>query len=87
MTDETRLAAEPGGQAASRGAARAQKVLVVDDETGARDLMARWLESSGYTVTTAASAEEALGRLQDQPSAVALCDIRSRLAGSGFAKP
>jgi two-component system, NtrC family, response regulator HupR/HoxA len=77
MTDETTAAAERGdGAAAPRGAAPAQTVLVVDDETGARDLIARWLESSGYTVTTAASAEEALGRLQDQPSAVALCDIR-----------
>jgi response regulator RpfG family c-di-GMP phosphodiesterase len=77
MTDETTLAAEaPGAPAASRDASRAKSVLVVDDETGARDLMARWLESSGYTVTTAATAEEALGRLQDQPSAVALCDIR-----------
>lgn len=78
MSDEkTTAAAEPGGgPAASRVAPPSQSVLVVDDETGARDLMARWLESSGYTVTTAASAEEALGRLQDQPSAVALCDIR-----------
>ncbi|HMF59663.1 MAG TPA: response regulator, partial [Vicinamibacterales bacterium] len=77
MADETTPGAEPdGGPAEWRGAVRAQNVLVVDDESGARDLMARWLESSGYTVTTAASAEEALGRLQDQPSAVALCDIR-----------
>jgi response regulator RpfG family c-di-GMP phosphodiesterase len=59
-----------------RAGARPQSVLIVDDENGARDLMARWLESGGYSVTTAASAEEALGRLQDQPSAVALCDIR-----------
>ena len=54
----------------------ARRVLIVDDENGARDLMSRWLESGGYSVTTAASAEEALGRLSDQPSAVALCDIR-----------
>lgn len=51
-------------------------VLVVDDEQSTRALMARWLESGGYSVTTASSAEEALGRLKDQPSAVALCDIR-----------
>jgi response regulator RpfG family c-di-GMP phosphodiesterase len=60
----------------TRDVARAQTVLVVDDENGARELMARWLEAGGYAVTTAASAEEALGRLQEQPSAVALCDIR-----------
>jgi response regulator RpfG family c-di-GMP phosphodiesterase len=62
--------------AAGKLPARAQSVLIVDDESGARDLMARWLESGGYTVTTAASAEEALRHLEMQPSAVALCDIR-----------
>jgi len=51
-------------------------VLVVDDENGVRSLMARWLESSGYAVTTAASAEEALGQFEAAPPAVALCDIR-----------
>lgn len=65
--------ARPAG---SSGATRAHSVLIVDDENGVRDLLARWLESGGYSVTTAASAEEALGRLQDHPSAVALCDIR-----------
>jgi response regulator RpfG family c-di-GMP phosphodiesterase len=57
-------------------ASRARSVLIVDDENGVRDLMARWLASGGYTVTTAGSAEEALGHLQDSPTAVALCDIR-----------
>ena len=56
--------------------ARAQSVLIVDDENGVRDLMARWLETGGYSVTTAASAEEALGRLEASAPAVALCDIR-----------
>jgi putative two-component system response regulator len=62
--------------AVSRAVGRAHSVLVVDDENGVRDLMTRWLESGGYAVTTAASAEEALGLLQEQPSAVALCDVR-----------
>src|SRR6476619_1298600 len=51
-------------------------VLIVDDENGVRELMARWLESGGYAVTTASNAEEALGRLEASPPAVALCDIR-----------
>src|SRR5688572_30742426 len=55
---------------------RAHSVLVVDDENGVRDLLARWLEAGGYSVTTAANAEEALGRLEAAPPAVALCDIR-----------
>jgi putative two-component system response regulator len=51
-------------------------ILVVDDETGVRDLMARWLASGGYDVHTASSATEALDRIHDAPPAVALCDIR-----------
>lgn len=51
-------------------------VLVVDDETGIRELMARWLASGGYAVRTAASADEALARVHAAPPAVALCDIR-----------
>src|SRR4051812_45723622 len=56
--------------------ARSHSVLIVDDENGVRSLMARWLESGGFRVRTAASAEEALGYLQESPPAVALCDIR-----------
>jgi putative two-component system response regulator len=54
----------------------APSVLIVDDETGVRMLMCRWLEAGGYRVDTAGSAEEALKRLALVPSAVALCDIR-----------
>jgi len=64
------------GAALSQGGTRAHSVLIVDDEYGVRDLMSRWLVSSGYSVTMASSAEEALDHLQKQPSAVALCDIR-----------
>ncbi len=51
-------------------------VLVVDDEAGIRDLMARWLASGGYDVRTACSAEEGLQRVHDRAPAVALCDVR-----------
>ena len=60
----------------ARDDVRVNRVLIVDDENGVRDLMARWLESGGYAVTTAASAEEALGQFEAAPPAVALCDIR-----------
>ena len=53
-----------------------QTVLIVDDENNVRDLMSRWLESGGYTVITASSAEEALRGLETSTPAVALCDIR-----------
>jgi putative two-component system response regulator len=62
----------PAGTAPSR----THSVLIVDDENGVRDLLARWLEAGGYSVITAANAEEALGRLEVSPPAVALCDIR-----------
>jgi cyclic di-GMP phosphodiesterase len=55
---------------------RAPNVLIVDDESGVRSLMARWLEAGGCRVTTAGSAEEAIGRLEETVPAVALCDIR-----------
>ena len=51
-------------------------VLVVDDESSVRELMARWLASGGYDVRTAGTADEALQRIHDQPPAVALCDVR-----------
>ena len=50
-------------------------VLVVDDEMGIRELLARWLVYGGYDVRTAGSADEALDRVHDHPPAVALCDI------------
>ena len=51
-------------------------VLVVDDDTSLRELIARWLASGGYAVRTASCAAEALDRVHDTPPAVALCDIR-----------
>jgi response regulator RpfG family c-di-GMP phosphodiesterase len=51
-------------------------VLVVDDEPGIREIIARWLAGGGYDVQTAASASEALERVHDHAPAVALCDIR-----------
>src|SRR3954471_2431184 len=53
-----------------------QSVLVVDDEIGVRELIARWLASGGYDVQTAANADEAMQRVHDGAPAVALCDIR-----------
>ena len=40
-----------------------QKILVVDDEEDLREILRFNLESEGYTVETAASAEEALSKL------------------------
>jgi response regulator RpfG family c-di-GMP phosphodiesterase len=70
------MAAPKDSQPANPDDVRTNNVLVVDDENGVRSLMARWLESVGYAVTTAASAEEALDQFEAAPPAVALCDIR-----------
>jgi response regulator RpfG family c-di-GMP phosphodiesterase len=53
-----------------------RSVLVVDDENVIRDLMSRWLQSGGYTVESAADADEALSLIEIKAPAVALCDIR-----------
>ncbi|MGB2714310.1 MAG: HD domain-containing phosphohydrolase [Vicinamibacterales bacterium] len=53
-----------------------RSVLVVDDENGIRDLMSRWLQSGGYTVASAADADQAINLIENRPPAVALCDIR-----------
>jgi response regulator RpfG family c-di-GMP phosphodiesterase len=51
-------------------------ILVVDDDTGVRELLARWLHAGGHDVRTASSADEALGSVHGAAPAVALCDIR-----------
>jgi PAS domain S-box-containing protein len=52
------------------------RVLVVDDEPDARDLLAVVLEQSGAWVTTADSAVAALGTLCKQPFDVLISDIQ-----------
>jgi putative two-component system response regulator len=70
--------AEPSIPSEPRGHARlnALSILVVDDEDAVRDVLVRWLASSGYAVAPARSADEALMRLDTSPAAVVLCDIR-----------
>lgn len=54
----------------------APTILVVDDETGVRDLMARWLRALDFDVVAVGSAEDALATMKGRSIAVALCDIR-----------
>ena len=51
------------------------RVLVVDDEPDARDLLATVLRSCGAHVETAASAEEALASITQAPPDVVVSDI------------
>jgi len=52
-----------------------ERVLVIEDEPGARDGLAETLTHLGYTVTTAASGEEALGLPAEPPMAAVVSDI------------
>jgi putative nucleotidyltransferase with HDIG domain len=50
---------------------RQEHILVVDDEDSVRGVLVRMLEISGYDVSAAANAEQALLHLQDDPG----CDV------------
>lgn len=50
-------------------------ILVVDDDFHVSHLLKRWLDSEGYTCTTAASTEEALQILADHSFALVISDI------------
>jgi putative two-component system response regulator len=51
-------------------------ILVVDDEVGVRQALARGLWDAGYQTVTAGDGREALARLRQGRCAVMLCDVR-----------
>jgi len=51
-------------------------ILVIDDEPVLRQIFSRVLDEAGYTVETAAGAEEAVAMLSQGDFDVALCDIK-----------
>ncbi len=52
------------------------QVLIVDDEAIVRESVRDWLVTSGFTVSTAASGEEALEMASGQDFGVVVLDIR-----------
>ncbi|UCG37668.1 MAG: response regulator [bacterium] len=52
------------------------RILVVDDEQGIRELYRMELESAGYEVLTAADSAEALGKLGGKEVHLIILDIR-----------
>jgi DNA-binding response OmpR family regulator len=50
-------------------------VLVVDDEAPTREFLRHWLETMGYPVKQAPSADIALATLLHEPAAIVLLDI------------
>jgi adenylate cyclase len=69
-------AARPGGRSAGAAPdAEGQVVLVVDDDEGNRDLLARRLERLGYSVMVAEDGAQALGVLEVEPVDLILLDL------------
>ena len=60
-----------------------ERVLVVDDDAGVRDVMRRMLDGAGYTVLTAAGAEEALRRLEEHEGRIHLLLTDVVMPGTG----
>ena len=52
------------------------RVLVVDDEPVARELLSEFLTAKGYAVLTASNGEEALRKLKEERPHLILLDIR-----------
>ncbi|MEW7006410.1 response regulator transcription factor [Lentilitoribacter sp. EG35] len=53
----------------------AKHILVVDDDTRIRDLLRRYLSTSGFRVTTASDAEQARGKLRGMDFDLLVVDI------------
>ncbi len=51
------------------------QILVIDDEPGIGDLLAKELATKGHVIDTAANGQEALDKMKKQKYQVALCDI------------
>lgn len=54
----------------------AKKILVVDDEAEACDILKDFLGKRGYRVTTALSGEEAINRVKEESPHIVLLDIK-----------
>jgi len=52
------------------------KILVVEDEAMMRNLLLKILESEGYRVALASSAQEALGKLEQEKFDLMLSDVK-----------
>ena len=51
-------------------------ILVVDDESSVRRLLARWIQGAGHEIMEADSADAALEVMESRPAAVVFSDIQ-----------
>jgi len=66
---------ERGGAAAPRLSEGRRRILIVDDDDRLREFVRVNLEMEGYSVREAASAEEGLSALDDEPPDLILLDV------------
>ena len=66
---------ERGGAAAPRRSEGRRRILIVDDDDRLRECVRVNLEMEGYSVREAASAEEGLSALDDEPPDLILLDV------------
>jgi DNA-binding response OmpR family regulator len=52
-----------------------EKILVVDDDPDARDIVRTYLDANGYEVTTATTGKEALAKMEEVHPALVLLDV------------
>ncbi len=52
------------------------RILVVEDNPLNRELLCDWLETEGFTVTTAENLDEAFAAFEGQPPEVVLLDVQ-----------
>ncbi|NOY22946.1 MAG: sigma-54-dependent Fis family transcriptional regulator [Acidobacteria bacterium] len=63
------------------------RILVVDDEAAQRSVLSRFLESEGYTVDQAESAEQALRQLENESADLIISDMKMNgMSGLDFLK-
>jgi CheY-like chemotaxis protein len=74
-TDATHADAERSDEAATAGSSPSRRVLVVDDNTDAAEMMATLLSIHGHDVRTAASGPAALNIIKDFDPDIAFLDI------------
>jgi signal transduction histidine kinase/ActR/RegA family two-component response regulator len=75
QTSEQRSAPQPAAASVNSAILKGLRVLVVDDDADARNLLERVLLDTGATVATARSADDALGRLAEFAPDMLISDI------------
>jgi CheY-like chemotaxis protein len=51
-------------------------IMIVDDEPGVRQVLARWIQGAGHQILEAESADAALQAMEKQLAAVVFCDVQ-----------